>query len=62
MRISKYKKIFTKGYTPNWLEVFVIKKAKNTISWTYAISNLNSEEIAGMFYRKELQKNKSKKV
>ena len=27
VRISKYKNIFTKGYTPNWSEeVFVIKK------------------------------------
>ena len=30
-RISKYKNIFTKGYIPNWSEVFVIKKVKNTI-------------------------------
>ena len=29
IRISKYKNIFTKGYTPNWFdEVSVIKKAK----------------------------------
>ena len=28
VRISKYKNIFTKGYTPNWSEeVFVIKKS-----------------------------------
>ena len=32
VRISKYKNIFTKGYTPNWSEViFVIKKIKNTV-------------------------------
>ena len=30
VRISKYKNIFAKGYTPNWFgEVFVIKKIKN---------------------------------
>ena len=35
VRISKYKNIFTKGYTPNWSEeVFVIKKVKNTVPWT----------------------------
>ena len=29
VRISKYKNIFAKGYTPNWSEdVFVIKKVK----------------------------------
>ena len=34
----------------------MIKKLKNTVSWTYAISEYNGEEIAGMFYKKELQK------
>ena len=32
VRISKYKNIFAKGYTPNWSEdVFVIKIVKNTV-------------------------------
>ena len=32
VRISKYKNIFAKGYTPNWSEeVFVISKIKNTV-------------------------------
>ena len=57
VRISKYKNIFAKEYTPNWLEeVFVINKIKNTVPWTYAISDLNGEEITGSFYEKELQK------
>ena len=57
VRISKYKNIFAKGYTPNWSEeVFVIKKIKNTVPWTYVIDNLNDEEITGTFYEKELQK------
>ena len=57
VRISKYKNIFAKGYTPNWSEeVFVINKIKNTVPWTYAISDLNGEEITGSFYEKELQK------
>ena len=35
VRISKYKNIFAKDYTPNWSEeVFVIKKVKNTVPWT----------------------------
>ena len=55
-RISKYKNIFAKGYAPNWSEeVFVISKIKNTVPWTYVISDLNSEEIVGTFYEKELQ-------
>ena len=57
VRISKYKNIFAKGYTPNWSkEVFVIKKVKNTVPWTYVINDLNGEGITGTFYEKELQK------
>ena len=57
VRISKYKKSFAKGYTPNLSEeVFVIKKFKNIVPWTYVISDINSEEIIGRFYEKELQK------
>ena len=57
VRISKYKNIFAKGYTPNWSEeVFVVSKIKNTVPWTYAINDLNGEEIVGTFYEKELQK------
>ena len=57
VRISKYKNLFAKAYTPNWSEeVFVVRKIKNTFPWTYVINDLNSEEIAGTFYKKELQK------
>ena len=57
VRISKYKNIFAKGYSPNWSqEVFVI----NTVPWTYPISDLNGEEITGSFYEKELQKTNQK--
>ena len=46
VRISKYKTIFSKGYTPNWSgEVFVIKKVRNTVPWTYVINDLTGEEI-----------------
>ena len=61
VRISKYKNIFAKGYTPNWSEeVFVSNKIKNTVPWIYAISDLNSEEITGIFYEKELEKTNQK--
>ena len=61
VRISKYKNIFAKGYTPNWSEeVFVIKKVKNTVPWTYVINDLNGEEIIETFYEKELQKTNQK--
>ena len=51
VRISKYKNIFAKGYTPNWSEeVFVIEKVKNTVPWTYVANNLNGGEIIRTFY------------
>ena len=57
VRISKYKSIFAKDYTPNWSEeIFVIKEIKNTVPWTYVINDLNGEEIIGTFYEKQLQK------
>ena len=57
VRISKFKNVFTKGYTPNWSEkIFIAKKIKNTVPWTYAINDLNGEEVVGRFYKKELQK------
>ena len=57
VRISKYKNIFAKGYTPNWSEeVFVVSKIKNTVLWTYVISDLNGEPITACFYEKQLQK------
>ena len=61
VRVSKYKNIFAKGYTQNWLEeTFVVSKIKNAVPWTYAISDLNIETISGMFYEKELQKTNQK--
>ena len=57
VRISKYKNIFAKGYTQNWSEeVFVVIKIKNTVPWTYVISDLNGEPTTGSFYEKEFQK------
>ena len=57
VRISKYKNIFAKGYTANCSEeVFITKKVKNTVPWTYVVNDLNDEEIIWTFYEKELQK------
>ena len=57
VRISKYKNIFSERYTTNWSEeVFVIKKIKNTVPWTYVINDLNGDEIIGKFHEIELQK------
>ena len=55
VRFSKYKNIFAKGYAPNWSEeVLVISKIKDTAPRTYVILYLNSEEIVGTCYEKEL--------
>ena len=60
-RISKYKNILAKGYTPSRSkEVFVTKKVKNTALWTYVISDLKGEEIFPTFYENKLQKTNQK--
>ena len=60
VKISKYKNIFAKRYTPNWSEeIFVVSKIKNTVPWT-CINDLKDEEIIGTFYEKQLQKTNQK--
>ena len=57
VRISKYKNIFAKGYTPNCSEeIFVIKEIKNIVLWTHVINDLNGEETIGTFYENEWQR------
>ena len=57
VRISKYKNIFTKKYTPNWSEeIFVISKIISTVPWTYATSDLNGEKIIGTFMKKNCRR------
>ena len=56
VRISKFKKIFAKGYAPNWSsEIFIVDKVNDTVPYTYNLKDLNDEEIIGSFYDKELQ-------
>ena len=57
VKISKFKNIFAKGYTPNWSkEIFIIDKINDTVPYTYNIKDLNGEKIIGSFYGRELQK------
>ena len=59
VRISKFKNIFAKGYTPNWSrEIFIVNKINDTVPYTYNIKDLNGEEIIGSFYDRELQKSR----
>lgn len=64
VRISKYKSIFEKGYTPNWsTEIFTIYKIqRNTQPITYLIKDYENNEIKGAFYAYELQKVKDPNV
>ena len=57
VRISKKKKTFEKGFTPNWTEeVFTINKVKTTKPPTYTIQDMKGDPIEGSFYGAELQK------
>ena len=59
IRISKFKNIFAKGYTPNWSkEIFIVNKINDTVPYTYNLKDLNDEEIIGSFYDRGLQKTK----
>ena len=42
VRITKYKNIFSKGYTKNWSrKMFVIDSILKTNPWTYKMEDLN---------------------
>lgn len=59
VRISKYKGVFEKSYTPNWnVEIFRIYKVQNTYPTTYLLEDLNGNPVKGGFYREELKKTK----
>ncbi|KYN04793.1 hypothetical protein ALC62_04331 [Cyphomyrmex costatus] len=55
VRVSKYKTIFEKGYTPNWTtEVFRIVRVQRTNPVTYLLEDYRGEPVAGGFYEHEL--------
>ena len=50
VRITKYKNIFSKGYTKNWSrEMFIINSVLPTNPWTYKFKDVNGEKIIGSF-------------
>ena len=52
-RITKYKNIFSKGYTENWSrERFIINFVLKTNPWPYKTKDLNGEKIIGCFMKK----------
>lgn len=63
VRISKYKSLFAKGYTPNWTtEIFRINKVRLTDPITYLLRDWEEKDISGGFYEYELQRVKYPKL
>ena len=57
VRISKYKNIFSKGYTPNWSEeVFVIKKIKNKFHGHMSLIILLGKKLLEHFMKKNCKR------
>ena len=56
MRISRYKHIFTKVYTPNWPEEALLLKKSRILYCGCMLLVTNGEEIVGIFCEKEFQK------
>ena len=53
VRITKYKNIFSKGYTENWSRaIFIIDSVLKTNTWTYELKDLNGEKVIRNFYEK----------
>ena len=53
MKILKLMLVIMKEYQK---KKFVVKIIKNTVPWTYVVSDLNDEKIVETFYEKQLQK------
>lgn len=59
VRISKYKTLFEKGYTPSWsTEIFQVYKILSTNPKTYLLKDSTDQKISGAFYEYELLKTK----
>lgn len=56
VRISKYKHVFSKGYTPNWTtEIFTVSKILHTNPITYQLKDGSGNIILGGFYEQEIK-------
>lgn len=63
VRISKFKTLFEKGYTPSWTtEIFRVTKIQPTNPTTYSLSDLNDKQIKGSFYEQELQRTQKHEI
>ena len=63
VRMSKYKNIFSKGYTLILSEeIFVIKEIKNTVPWTYVINDLMVKKLLEHFTKKNWKRQTKKNL
>src|SRR5436190_4216068 len=63
VRISKNKRVFKKGYLPNWTnEIFEVYAVKPTKPPTYILKDTKGEILKGGFYEQELLKSKTGNV
>lgn len=63
VRISKYKRLFAKGYIPNWTnEVFTVYAVLPTKPVTYILEDSKGETLKGGFYEQEISKSNTGNV
>ena len=56
MRISKTRRVFDKGYLPNWTEeIFIVSEVIDTKPPTNKLEEYEYEKIEGSFYEKKIQ-------
>ena len=57
VRISRFKGVFEKGYTPNWsVELYIVDRVLPTSPVTYRLRDTKGALIMGSFYNEELSK------
>ena len=57
VRISKTRRVFKKGYLPQWSEeIFTLSKKLNTNPITWKLRDWDGELLQGSFYKQEIQK------
>jgi hypothetical protein len=57
VRLINDKKIFQKGYEPNWSEeIYIIRQLNPSNPATYKLTSLEGEDLTPNFYQEELQK------
>jgi hypothetical protein len=59
VRVSKYKTLFEKGYTPSWsTELFTVDRVQRTVPPVYILRDYRGSVIKGAFYGQELNRTK----